>query len=134
MPSDQSDIIRWEIDYRRQKQWNIFSWCSALLVATIGGTIALRTGFFSKPPTAWNVYLKSVVTFAVVVLVLYTWSWIHHSDKKEKQALAQLESLELDEATKDLLSWKRWSGWKYSSRVVVALLGLAAILATWVPI
>ena len=33
-----------EISYRMDKLWRIFSWTSTVLVAMIGGTIALRTG------------------------------------------------------------------------------------------
>ena len=124
------DIVKWEIDYRRQKQWNIFSWCSTLLVAIIGGTITLRTGVFAKTPVTWDVKLQSLVTFAVVVLVFYTCLWIYHSDYRENEAIKHL-----DDNAKILLMRdnNRW-GWTYSSRVVVVLLGAAAILAIWIPI
>jgi len=70
MTPEQSDLLKWEIDYRRQKQWDIFSWCSALLVGIIGGTIALRTGFFASQSVTWDVLVKAVISFAVLVLVL----------------------------------------------------------------
>ena len=124
------DIVKWEIDYRRQKQWNIFSWCSTLLVAIVGGTITLRTGVFAKTPVTWDVKLQFLVTFAVVVLVFYTCLWIYHSDYRENEAIKHL-----DDNAKILLMRdnNRW-GWTYSSRVVVVLLGAAAILAIWIPI
>jgi len=34
-------------EYRRTTQWDIFSWCSTLLVAIVGGLIALRYGYLN---------------------------------------------------------------------------------------
>lgn len=36
------ELLRQDIEYRRTTQWDIFSWCSTLLVAIVGGLIAVR--------------------------------------------------------------------------------------------
>jgi hypothetical protein len=35
------DMARYELNYRREKQWNIFSWIATILVAVISGIVAL---------------------------------------------------------------------------------------------
>jgi hypothetical protein len=37
-------VLQKELEYRRKKQWDIFSWCSTVLLAMIGGIFALATG------------------------------------------------------------------------------------------
>ena len=56
-----------EISYRMDKLWRIFSWTSTILVAMIGGTIALRTG--KKPDL--SLPHQIVLAVAAGVLGLY---------------------------------------------------------------
>jgi len=122
-----SDTVRWEIDYRRQRQWDIFSWCSTLLVGVIGGTIALRTGFFASHPKTWTIYLQWVISGAVFVLVANSILWISHHRNREMEARAHL--------TEDWLKFKpHWGFTLVNSTIVVVLLGVAAVLSIWIPI
>jgi hypothetical protein len=118
--------LEWEIDYRRQRQWDIFSWCSTLLIAIIGGTIALRTGFFASQPMTWTLYLELVISGAVLVLVANSLLWLSHHRDREMKAR--------DHLTEDWLKFKPHWGFTFSSNFVVVLLGVAAILAIWIPL
>ena len=60
-----------EISYRMDKLWRIFSWTSTVLVAMIGGTIALRTG-----KTDLFLVHQIVLAMAAGVLGLYAVIWL----------------------------------------------------------
>lgn len=132
MSSEQSipDIVIRELEYRRKKQWDIFSWCSTLLVAIIGGIIALRMGTFAKQPMTYP--LKWVIASAVIVLAAEAILWITHNHTRE-----QVAQTHLDEKTREWLKYdSSWSltALTYSSRVVIVLLAIAALVAIAVPI
>ena len=68
-----------EISYRMDKLWRIFSWTSTILVAMIGGTIALRTG--EKPHL--SLPYQIVLEAAAGVLGLYAVIWLRQNLRLE---------------------------------------------------
>src|SRR5215472_17129683 len=114
------DLLCQDIDYRRTTQWNIFSWCSTLLVAIVGGLIALRA------PHTLHPGLKAIITIAVMVLTGFALIWHVHHERKEKLARDRL-SRDVNDS-----SWKA-TGRFHGHQVVVAVLCAAALAATWVP-
>jgi hypothetical protein len=75
------EIISKEIEFRREKQWKIFSWTNSILVGIIGGLLAISgKGFaLSKPQ-------KALLVSAVIILTTYAWVWISQNWKKENEA------------------------------------------------
>jgi len=58
-----------EIKFRRERQWNVFSWISSLLLAIIGGTIALYSnGRDFAMPHKWLLAV-AVALFAIFGII-----------------------------------------------------------------
>lgn len=114
-----SDILIRELEYRRKKQWDIFSWCSTLLVAITGGIIALQKG-----PSGISNGQKFSISLAVVLLAAYAIPWIGHNYKLEVAAIAEMGQ------QGNFLKHKNPI---FGSRVAVGFLALAALFAAWNP-
>jgi hypothetical protein len=70
-----------EISYRMDKLWRIFSWTSTILVAMIGGTIALRTG-----KTNLSLVHQILLAVAAGVLGFYAVMWLTQNLRLERSA------------------------------------------------
>jgi hypothetical protein len=106
------DLGSKELDYRRDKEWNIFSWCSSILVAITGGAIALQVG----QPNKLVFSQRMIVSFAVVVLVGYSVLWLSYNHKMEKQARHSFD----EHISKNILSSKSTSLVNSSEARIVA--------------
>jgi len=112
------EFIRAELEYRRNKQSEVFSWCSTILVAITGGLILLRV-----PLTTGQ---QGVLSWAIVVLVAHAVSWIGHNAHLEDVAKRSIRG----QAASRL-----WDHYAPSAgyRSAVLLLGVGALVATWLP-
>ena len=70
-----------EINFRMGKLWRIFSWTSTVLVAIIGGTVALRTADHHL-----GLGHQIIVIAAAIVLAAYAWFWLRQNLQLERQA------------------------------------------------
>jgi ABC-type branched-subunit amino acid transport system permease subunit len=68
--------LREEIMYRRESQWKVFTWASNLLVAIIGGVIALSGKGFS-----FSRLHLGLLIFAIIVLAVGACLRIRHDAK-----------------------------------------------------
>jgi hypothetical protein len=119
------DLACKELDFRREKQWDIFSWCSTILVAITGGAIVLQVG---PQPHQLLPVQRRIISLAVVVLVGYAVLWLSHNWKMEKKARSCLSDDKLwGPTSRDLVAWV------VGYRVALVLLGAAALLAVWCP-
>ena len=71
-----------EISYRMDKLWRIFSWTSTVLVAMIGGTIALRT----RDTNHLSLVHQIVLAVAAGVLGFYAVVWLRQNLRLERRA------------------------------------------------
>ena len=69
---DRRKAVWTEILYRREKQWSIFSWTASLLLASIGGIVALAT----KEGFELSTLHKSFLATALFLLTLYAAVWL----------------------------------------------------------
>jgi hypothetical protein len=83
------DIVRYELNYRRQKQWDIFKWTVTIFLAVIGGavTLASRGDFTFAAP------LRLTMCAAIVVIAYYAVSWIDNNIDLEREARSKLPLL-----------------------------------------
>ena len=84
------EVILKELDYRREKQWRIFSWTSTLLTAVIGGVMALKTRAAQSFTLPYQ--YKFALSLSVVALAWYACSWINHNWKRQGEVVATLEA------------------------------------------
>jgi hypothetical protein len=84
MDLDKVDLLKYKIDqlnaelnYRLERIWQIFAWASSLLVAIIGGAIALR---FTKNNSGIRIELseinKYILVGTIIILVVFSIFWI----------------------------------------------------------
>lgn len=125
--SDESatDLACKELDFRRDKQWDIFSWCSTLLVAITGGVIALQSGPTQQP----HLLLRSqraIISVAVVIVATFAVVWLGHNWHMEKLARRCFPE---DIRERVWGPKRRVVGYRWA----IVMLGAAALLATWYP-
>jgi hypothetical protein len=118
------DFIRAELQYRRDTQSAIFSWCSTILVTLTGGVIFLQTG---KSPGPLKKNQKELLSSAIIVLVAYAVTWLGHNAHLEKTAKGLLFEIQVRK--------KIWDAKNPSvgNRSAVIMLGVGALVATWLP-
>ncbi len=125
-----------EISYRMDKLWRIFSWTSTVLVAMIGGTIALRTGKTDHLSLVHQI----VLAVAAGVLGLYAVIWLRQNLRLERCARDALAAHDralgigpyVESIDGALLRPDRGIVVGYS--LTVALLSVAAIVAALIPL
>jgi hypothetical protein len=83
------DSIRAEQMYRRDKQWRIFSWAATLLLASIGGIVALAgDGKFQFELCPH----RALMVLAVLSISVYAGYWIHENIELEGAAGKALDN------------------------------------------
>ena len=124
------DILRHDLDYRRSTLWNVFSWCSTLLIAIAGGATALQM----RHANSLNTTQKLIASLAVSILVAYGFGWLTHNVNREWEIRDCLNDHLIgvkDEPIEDKF-WRK-SPTAGGERVAVLFLGSAALLAIWLP-
>ena len=125
-----------EISYRMDKLWRIFSWTSTVLVAMIGGTIALRT----RETNHVSLVHQIVLAVAAGVLGFYAAIWLRQNLRLERRARDALAAHDralgigpyVESIDGALLRPDRGIVVGYS--LTVALLSVAAIVAALIPL
>jgi hypothetical protein len=78
-----------EIQYRRDRQSQIFSWTSSVLIAVIGANIAL-----SGTPYAIHSDYKGSLVSGIAILTLWACTWIGMHSAKERQRGVEANKLD----------------------------------------
>jgi membrane protein YdbS with pleckstrin-like domain len=110
-----------ELEHRRKKQWDIFSWTSTLLTAITGGVIALKTG---EHPNHFGCAQQAILSVAVLTLFGYAARWVDHNI-----SLEDASKLALQELNEKLVTHPQP---KIGYVAALALLAAAAIAAIWI--
>jgi hypothetical protein len=119
---DTLEIVRHELDYRRKKQWDIFQWSVTMLLAVIGGTVALvgNGNFKFAAP------LRAIMAGAVAVIAYYAVKWIDNNSRFEDAARSKLLDLLKSAALENAVPSPRDSEFGYTT--TVALVAFGAVL------
>lgn len=83
------EFARYELDYRRKKQWDIFSWAVTILVAVIGGMIALTSKENIRPDHPSRYAMAGALFF----LTIYAAYWIRENLAAEDRADVKIKEL-----------------------------------------
>jgi hypothetical protein len=121
------DFVLKELDYRREKQWKIFSWASTLLTAIVGGVVALKT--HSPRPFTYPILYRGALSLTVLALTLYACGWITHFLLLEIQARDALEEYTKDA---DIKFVKPNQVPFFNYLYAICLLSIAALLVIWI--
>ena len=81
------DILMKDLEYRRKKQWDIFSWCSTVLLAIIGGMFALAT---REKPQPWLPWQRGAISLSAVIVAVFAQSWINYHYQYELELATTL--------------------------------------------
>ena len=118
-----SDIELKELEYRRKKQWDIFSWCSTILVALTGGVIVLQT---REHAYQLHTSQKIAISISVIAIMVYAMLWLSYNWTREQEFLKIFDA---DETSKPAGNKRPYFGY----RGAILLLSVGALLATWLP-
>jgi hypothetical protein len=132
MANPQLDALARELDHRREKQWRIFSWIAAILVASIGGTLALK---LRVDPKDFAYPFKVAITVAAGSLQMYAWIWIRQNWQLELKALRKLHDLGVDLPTNDQKAsylGERDSGLVFGYIQALFLVFVALVAVVWI--
>ena len=116
------EILAKQVEYRREKQWKIFSWTNSILLGITGGLIAISGKGF-----VLQTYHKVVLLGAIIVLTAYSCIWINENWRKSEDVNCKMVSY--DTRFKFSLAYsspKRILGLGYVPTVI--LLALAAAI------
>jgi len=83
------EVVANEVQYRREKQWRIFSWTSTFLLASIGGVIVLA----GKGEFIFDWFLRMMMSVAIATISFYAISWIHENINFESSSRSALEKI-----------------------------------------
>jgi len=116
-----------QLTQRLEKLWRVFSWCSSILISIIAGVIAL-------PKTNSNVFSLSqllIISSVILILTAYAYLWIDENLKLEGKIRDQLDKIFAEELNYPAFKELRPDKAKFGYKAVILLLGVAALLATW---
>jgi hypothetical protein len=114
------EVARYELNYRREKQWKIFAWIATILLAVIGGIVA------GKQHWQFDVYRKLIMTAALTVVTIYACTWIRENIRFEELAGKKIAAYLKDET---ILAQPGRFKLGYNGTILLLLLGaLGAIL------
>lgn len=82
------EFARYELEYRRKKQWDIFSWTATILVSVIGGMIVLT----SKEKVTFDLPSRGAMAVALFCLTIYAAFWIWENIEAEDLADNQIKN------------------------------------------
>lgn len=118
------ELARYELDCRRKKQWDIFSWSVTILVSVIGGMIVLT----AKEKLSPNLASSGAMASALLCLVVYAAFWIWENIKAEEHADTQIKDiLKINSLPENLL--KKSTAFALGYVPIVLAMGVAAIAA-----
>lgn len=119
------EMLKKEIEYRREKAWKIFSWVSTILLGVIGGVVAIAS---KKSEWYLEWFHAILLMLAVIVLSIYSCLWLQQNLDIEKLVSKKINAYEVAlEIIEETEEYKKRPGFGYV--ITVILLTIAAVLA-----
>jgi len=117
-------FLQYELNFQRARKQEIFSWASSLLVAMIGGVVALT----AVKQVMLEESHKCVLTAAIVILWLCSSIWIevHWAEYLRDRKRLSFYYDQIAAKGKD-----RYWAHDYTSIAAVLLLSLVALISVW---
>jgi len=115
-----------QLSQRLEKLWNVFSWCSSILITITAGVLAAAA---SKD---FDLTFLGLVLISVVIsiLTIYARKWLKENLDFETEIRGKLDELYIKEL-KQNLNISRPVKAKFGYVAMITWLGTIAFLATW---
>ena len=116
------EVARYELGYRRDKQWNIFSWIATILIAVISGVAALSNRFGDID----NIQ-KAAMSIGILIITIYSVVWIHSNMDAEIKSRNRIHTY-FNEKEGGILGNPRsfWPG--YNPTIIVLFFGAVTVI------
>jgi hypothetical protein len=119
------EMLRKEIEYRRDKAWKIFSWVSTILVGIVGGVVVI-----ASKKSEWKLewFHALVLMLSIIVLSIYSCLWIQQNLDIQDAGLKKVKPYEVALGIREEVeACQKRPVWGYI--ITVVLLTIAAVLA-----
>jgi hypothetical protein len=115
-----------QLSQRLEKLWNVFSWCSSILITITAGVLAVAA---SKD---FDLTFLGLVLISVVIsiLTIYARKWLSENLDFETEIRGKLDELYIKELKQNLYISRPVKA-KFGYIAMITWLGIIAFLATW---
>lgn len=117
-----------QLSERIEKLWRVFSWTSSILIAIAGGMVVIG----KNETLNFNMYELILITSIILILTTYAYLWINENLKLESEIRNQMDSIFEKELHYSHLKKIRPDQAIFGYKRVILLLGVAAIMGTWI--
>jgi Na+/melibiose symporter-like transporter len=116
-----------QLSQRLEKLWNVFTWCSSILVSiTAGVVVAAASKDFELTYTG-----LVLVSLVIIVVTIYAYAWIKENLQFESNLCDELDKIYKEQLNYDKLKFLRPDKARFGYKAVVIWLGCIAFAATW---
>lgn len=137
---------RVELEYRRNREHQIFGWTASILLAIIAA-LFIKSPATEKLFQTQNIFWRLLISAIIAGLTIYSISWQHYHNTKaseHKRVLASLwDKLKFFDGDSQILlsKWKDWGKknlsiidqLRFRSRIsATAFLGIVGLMAIWI--
>lgn len=124
-------FLQSQLSHRLEKLWRVFSWCSSILISISGAILAAAR--LSEKPMLLFPLDHILVSFLILIITIYAWLWLNENLKFESIIRNQMdEIIEKDMNYPEIKNLRTDKKAKFGYKDVILLLGIVALLATWV--
>lgn len=116
-----------QLSHRLEKLWRVFSWCSSILISITAGVIALQ----KTSGNQFNIGQLLIISSVILILTIYAYLWIDENLRLEGKIRDQLDKIFTEELNYPNIKELRPDKAKFGYKAVILLLGVVALLATW---
>lgn len=122
--------LQTQLSQRLEKLWNVFSWCSGILISIIGAVLFVnRLG-----GVALQVKECLIISLVIVILTAYAYFWLDENLGFEKKVRDEIDRIFETEFKDTRMKSLRPDKAKFGYKAVILLLGSTALVATWLNI
>ncbi len=116
-----------QLNQRLEKLWRIFSWTSGIMISIIGGVFLLPR----IQKVVLNTNEKIIISLVIIIFTIYSYLMIKEGLTNERKIRDQLDKIFSEELNYPVYKELRPDRAKFGYNIVVLLMGVVALAATW---
>ena len=122
------EYLETQLSHRLEKLWRVFSWCSSILISIAAGLIAASAAKDFHLTDAGRLLVSAII----IIITVYARAWIQENLQFERNIRDQIDKIFEEELNYLQLKTLRPDRARFGYKQVILLLGLVALVATWV--